>query len=127
MAINESGPPHAAPALINGDRINVSTIPFAIPGKQRAREVKLRRRCSGSFAPMNDLKDKRESCCVCGKDVSNGWFARIRRGNEWVKLCSPMCSIRYTDRLLPADDEYAPALAASDHKPCFLVNGELWS
>lgn len=65
---------------------------------------------------MNDSKNQRESCCICGKDVSNGWFAHIRRENEWVKLCSPACSIRYTDR---------DGLTANEPAPRFVVNGEL--
>lgn len=74
---------------------------------------------------MNDFKSQGECCCVCGKDVSNGWFARVRRAKEWVKVCSPACSILYTDGLLPANDEYAPELTIGDHKWCFLINGEL--
>jgi hypothetical protein len=74
---------------------------------------------------MNDSKNQRECCCVCGKDVSNGWFARIRRESEWVKLCSPACSIRYTDGLRPPENGYVPELTAGDHKWVFLVNGEL--
>lgn len=52
---------------------------------------------------MNDSRNQREQCAVCGKDVTDAWFARIRRGNEWVKVCSPACSIRYTDSTNPAD------------------------
>jgi len=76
---------------------------------------------------MNDSRDQQERCAVCGKDVSNGWFARIRRGEEWVKLCGPACSIRYTDSLHPADDARTQELAAGEHSLHFVVNGELWS
>ncbi|HEV2330336.1 MAG TPA: hypothetical protein VGY56_16260 [Verrucomicrobiae bacterium] len=76
---------------------------------------------------MNDSKERREICCVCSKDVSSGWFARILRQGEWVKLCSPACSIRYTDGPLAKDDGYAPNSTAGNHQPTFLVNGELWS
>ena len=76
---------------------------------------------------MNDSKNEQEVCWVCGKSVSNGWFARIRREKGWVKLCSPLCSARYADGLLPPNDEYALDSTDSNHKPCFVVNGELWS
>jgi hypothetical protein len=72
---------------------------------------------------MNDSKSQREQCCICGKDVSNGWFGRIREGEKWVKVCSPACSISYTDRSYPPEDEFKTAVP----KLRFVVNGELWS
>ena len=53
---------------------------------------------------MNDSISQREQCVVCGKDVTDTWFARIRRGNAWVKLCSPSCSMRYSDSPNPVAD-----------------------
>jgi hypothetical protein len=76
---------------------------------------------------MNEMKNAPDCCCVCGKNVSNGWFARIHCGTEWIKVCSPMCSIRYTDGLLPTEDEYTNESATGNLRPRFLVNGELWS
>jgi hypothetical protein len=76
---------------------------------------------------VNDSTDQPERCVVCGKDVTNVWFARLRRGEEWVKACSPACSIRYTDSLLPADGAGMPESNNGGHPLHFLVNGELWS
>jgi len=74
---------------------------------------------------MNEARDQQDRCVVCGKDVSNVWFARLRRGEEWVKVCSPTCSMRYTDASQPADD--GGEFVANEHPLRFLVNGELWS
>ena len=76
---------------------------------------------------MNDSTDQPERCVVCGKDVTNVWFARLRRGEEWVKACSPACSMRYMDSLLPADGAGMPESNNGGHPLHFLVNGELWS
>ena len=76
---------------------------------------------------MSDSKSQRDHCFVCGKDVSNAWFARIRRGEEWIKICSPACSIRYSDGPHSADDENVQTSNVGGHTFRFLVNGELWS
>jgi len=76
---------------------------------------------------VNDSNDQPDRCVVCGKDVANGWFARLRNGAGWVKACSPACSIRYTDSLLPADGAGTPESINGEHHWHFLVNGELWS
>ena len=76
---------------------------------------------------MNEGIAPKERCVVCGKDVANGWFARLRNGAGWVKACSPACSIRYTDSLLPADGAGMPESNNGGHPLHFLVNGELWS
>jgi hypothetical protein len=74
---------------------------------------------------MNDARDQQDRCVVCGKDVSNVWFARLRRGEEWVKVCSPACSMRYAEG--PAADNGGATESTPGERPHFLVNGELWS
>ncbi len=69
---------------------------------------------------MNNSSSQREQCAVCGKDVADTWFARIRNGAGWVKVCRPACSIRYTDGPQPADND-------GERRPHFLVSAELWS
>lgn len=75
---------------------------------------------------MNDAKDQSDRCAVCGKDVANGWFARIRRGDEWVKVCSPTCSMRYTEGSA-ADNDGGRESAPGERRQHFVVNGESWS
>lgn len=75
---------------------------------------------------MNDPKAEPKRCHVCGKDVSSGWFARIRDGSGWVLLCSPGCAMRYYDSVRPEQETRAQELAANEHPLRFLVNGELW-
>lgn len=67
-----------------------------------------------------------ERCHVCGKDVSSGWFARIRRREEWILLCSPACAIRCYDSVRSEKEIRAQELPANAHPLRFLVNGELW-
>jgi hypothetical protein len=73
---------------------------------------------------MTEANNQPDRCAVCGKDVANGWFARLRNGSGWAKVCSPACSIRYTDALHPADD--GVGFVATEHPLRFSVNGELW-
>ena len=73
---------------------------------------------------MNNSNDERDRCAVCGKDVTDASFARLRRGNEWVKVCSPACSIRYTDGPRPAEENRAQEFDASEHRLYLVVNGE---
>jgi hypothetical protein len=76
---------------------------------------------------MAGSEGDRERCGVCGKDVSNSWFGRMRNGEGWVKVCSPECSIRYINSLHPADEARAQDLAAYEDRVHFYFNGELWS
>ena len=73
---------------------------------------------------MNDSISQREQCVVCGKDVTNVWFARLRRGEEWVKVCSPTCSMRYPDASQTTDDNHAQEFTAGEHRWHFDGKGE---
>jgi hypothetical protein len=73
---------------------------------------------------MNDARDQQDRCVVCGKDVANVWFARLRRGEEWVKVCSPACSMRYTDASQTTGDNHAQEFAADEHRLPFDVKEE---
>lgn len=76
---------------------------------------------------MNDSGNQREQCAVCGKDVTDVWFARLRRGNEWVKVCSSKCALRYFDSVRPADLAGGQSFESRDGRCHFFVNGECWS
>jgi hypothetical protein len=75
---------------------------------------------------MAEANNQADRCAVCGKDVAGKWFARLRRGDEWVKVCSPACSIRYSEGSA-ADSEVGRASAPGERRQHFVFNGELWS
>jgi hypothetical protein len=76
---------------------------------------------------MNDPGNQREQCAVCGKEVSNGWFARLRNDAGWAKLCSPKCAMRYYESLRSADDVGLPPPEPRDGRCHFFFHGECWS
>ncbi|MGP8199157.1 MAG: hypothetical protein ACLQU4_06615 [Limisphaerales bacterium] len=53
---------------------------------------------------MNEPNEQPKRCHVCDKDVSNGGFARIPDGKEWILLCSPTCALRYMNEMRPAEE-----------------------
>ena len=75
---------------------------------------------------MNDLNNEPDRCHVCGKTLSSGWFAKLRRGEEWILLCSPGCSMRYYDSMRPEQERDTQAQAADEQPSRFLVHGEIW-
>lgn len=76
---------------------------------------------------MRDSSHQGEHCAVCGKNVADAWFAHLRNGDGWVKLCSPACSIRYTDLLRPGDDWRSQPPDPRDGRCHFFVHGECWA
>ena len=73
---------------------------------------------------MNDSSDQQDRCGICGKNVADVWFARIRRGQEWIKLCSPACAMRYIEGPPSAGNDGERESEAGVDRVHFVFSGE---
>jgi hypothetical protein len=52
--------------------------------------------------PVHNDGEADQNCFVCGKEVEAAWFCRLSHQGRRIVLCSPFCSIRFSETAHPA-------------------------